>query len=185
MSKRRELLSTNRTLLMIWAAFFVTLAVLVPTIFHAVGGLGKVFLPMHIPVILCGFICGPYFGLLCGIIAPILSSMITGMPVLIPNGIIMAFELACYGFVSGFLYGRGRAILTALAAAMISGRIISGILTACVLGFAGKTYGLSAFVTASFLTGLPGIVIQLVLIPVLVKAMEKLIRHIICSGGDC
>ena len=106
MSKQRELLSSNRTLLMIWAAFFVTLAVLVPTIFHAVGGLGKVFLPMHIPVILCGFICGPYFGLLCGVIAPILSSMITGMPVLIPSGIIMAFELACYGFVSGFLYGR-------------------------------------------------------------------------------
>ena len=60
MSKQRELLSSNRTLLMIWAAFFVTLAVLVPTIFHAVGGLGKVFLPMHIPVILCGFICGPF-----------------------------------------------------------------------------------------------------------------------------
>ena len=81
--KRRHLLSTNRTLLMIWAAFFVAIAVLVPVIFHVVGGLGKVFLPMHIPVILCGFICGPYFGLLCGVIAPILSAMITGMPVLI------------------------------------------------------------------------------------------------------
>lgn len=185
MSKRRNLLSTNRTLLMIWAAFFVAISVLVPVIFHAVGGLGKVFLPMHIPVILCGFICGPYYGLLCGVIAPILSAMCTGMPVMFPNGIIMAFELAAYGFVSGFLYLRGRAILTALLIAMLTGRLISGALMACVLGFAGKSYGLSAFITASFLTGLPGIVIQLVLIPVLVKAMEEIIRHIICSGGDC
>lgn len=185
MARQRQLLSTNRTLLMIWAAFFVALAILIPTIFHAVGGLGKVFLPMHIPVILCGFICGPYFGLLCGVIAPILSAMITGMPVLIPNGLIMAVELAAYGFVSGYLYQRGHAILTALVAAMLAGRVLSGILTACVLGFSGKTYGLSAFVTASFVTGLPGIVIQLVLIPVLVTAMEKLIRHIMCSGGDC
>ena len=185
MSKNREMLTSNRTLLMIWAAFFVTLGVLVPTIFHAVGGLGKVFLPMHIPVILCGFICGPYYGLLCGVIAPILSSMITGMPVLLPNGVIMAFELAAYGFVSGYFYQRDLGLLPSLVFAMLTGRILSGALTAFVLGFAGKEYGVSAFITASFVTGLPGIVIQLVLIPVLVKAIEKVIRHIMCSGGDC
>lgn len=185
MVKRRELLSSNRTLLMIWAAFFVALAVLVPTIFYTVSGLDRIFLPMHIPVILCGFVCGAHFGFLCGVLAPILSALLIGLPVLVPNGLIMAVELAIYGFVSGFLYRRGHSVWLALVAAMFLGRVVSGLLMACVLGFAGQAYGLGAFVSAAFVTGLPGMVIQLLLIPVLVTAIEKLICHILCSGGDC
>ena len=158
--KQKKILTTNKTLLLIWAAFFVAIGVLLPMIFHFFGGLGKMLLPMHIPVLLCGFVCGPSYGALCGFIVPILSASLTGMPVMFPNGVIMAFELLTYGFLGGILYQKGQRLLIALIAAMVAGRIVSGLLSTFLYGFAGLQYGFETFITVSFVVAFPGSIIQ-------------------------
>ena len=140
------------------------------------SGCGKVFLPMHIPVLLCGLLCGPVYGLGCGILAPLLSHLFTGMP---PTAMLLSMlcELAAYGMLSGILIRVIRTkwnllnLYTALIGAMICGRIINGVLNALIFN-AGK-YSMEMWLTASFLQAIPGIVIQLALIPLLVLALQK------------
>jgi len=141
----------------------VALAIVLPMAFHMIPDAGKVFLPMHIPVLLCGLLCGPVYGLGCGILAPLLSHLFTGM--------------AAYGMLSGILIRVIRTkwnllnLYTALIGAMICGRIINGVLNALIFN-AGK-YSMEMWLTASFLQAIPGIVIQLALIPLLVLALQK------------
>ena len=131
---------------------------------------------MHIPVLLCGLICGWPYGLACGVLAPLLSSLITGMPPMafLPS---MLCELAVYGFVSGLLMrfvktGKLLADLyISLVGAMLLGRLVLGLLNA-VLFRAGE-YSVALWTTSAFVTALPGIVIQLAVIPVLVFALKK------------
>ena len=127
----------------------VALAIVLPMAFHMIPDAGKVFLPMHIPVLLCGLLCGPVYGLGCGILAPLLSHLFTGMP---PTANLLN-------------------LYTALIGAMICGRIINGVLNALIFN-AGK-YSMEMWLTASFLQAIPGIVIQLALIPLLVLALQK------------
>ena len=162
------------------AALCVALGLILPQVFHlvpfvgAVPNLGGVFLPMHIPVLLCGFLCGWRYGAACGAVVPLLSSVITGMPVLWPQGVSMVFELAVYGLVTGLLYRTlGRNVYLSLLAAMGLGRVASGAAKAVFFGMAGKPFGMAAFVSGAFTTAIPGIVLQLILIPVLVAALEK------------
>ena len=137
---------------------------------------GSIFLPMHIPVLLCGLICGWAYGLGCGVLAPLLSSLMTGMP---PAAILpgMLCELAVYGLISGLLLKvihTKRTIADlylALIGAMIAGRLVSGALNALI--FRAGSYSLAAWTAASFVTALPGIAIQLVLIPILVTALQR------------
>jgi hypothetical protein len=136
---------------------------------------GSVMLPMHIPVLLCGLICGWQYGLLCGILGPLVSSLVTGMP---PAAILpgMMVECGMYGCVGGLLMERiftgslYADLYLCLPVAMLAGRVISGIVKALIL-----TPGLSftAWATASFVTALPGICIQLVLLPTLVVALTR------------
>ena len=129
---------------------------------------------MHIPVLLCGFLCGWKYGAVCGAVVPFLSSLVTGMPVMWPQGASMIFELAVYGLVTGLLYrGMHRNVYLSLAAAMTAGRIVSGIAKAVFFGMAGKPFGLAAFISGAFTVAIPGIILQLVLIPVLVTALER------------
>lgn len=159
----------------IYAALCVALGVVLPMAFHFIG-LGQVFLPMHIPVLLCGLICGWPYGLACGAIAPALSSLITGMPPVayLPS---MTVELAVYGLVSGLLmrFVRTRSFIAdiyiSLAGAMLAGRIVSGLVNAFI--FSAGSSSIDAWLTASFITAWPGIVIQIVIIPVLAAALEK------------
>lgn len=162
------------------AALCVALGLILPQVFHlvpfvgAVPNLGGVFLPMHIPVLLCGFLCGWRYGAACGAVVPLLSSVITGMPVLWPQGASMICELAVYGLVTGLLYRTlGRNVYLSLLAAMGLGRVASGAAKAVFFGMAGKPFGMAAFVSGAFTTAIPGIVLQLILIPVLVAALEK------------
>lgn len=142
----------------------VALAIVLPMAFHMIPDAGKVFLPMHIPVLLCGLLCGPVYGLGCGILAPLLSHLFTGMPptAMLPS---MLCELAAYGMLSGILIRVIRTkwnllnLYTALIGAMICGRIINGVLNALIFN-AGK-YSMEMWLTASFLQAIPGIVIQL------------------------
>lgn len=158
------------------AALCVALAVLIPQLFHAIPNAGSVFLPMHVPVLICGFLCGWPYGLACGLLAPILSSLLTAMPpaMILPG---MACELAVYGLATGLLFPKMRTskplldIYCALLPAMLLGRLVSGLLNGLV--FRAGQYTFQMFLTASFVTALPGIVIQLALIPALMLALEK------------
>ena len=172
---------------MVLTAVCAALCVVVPMAFHAVPNGGSIFLPMHIPVLVCGILCGWPFGLVCGLIGPFLSSF-TGMPPLavLPG---MMVECAVYGAAAGLMMklvrtGRLYADLyISLIAAMLAGRIVSGIAKALI--FAPGT-SLAAWAAASFVTGLPGILVQLLLIPSLVYALTRArlipARYGICGG---
>lgn len=157
-------------------AICIALCVVLPQAFHAIPRAGMIYLPMHIPVLLCGLICGWPFGLLCGLAGPALSSVITGMPpaATLPS---MMIECAIYGCIAGLLMAIVRTRKTyldlyiSLIGAMLCGRIIAGILQALIFS-AGK-YSISAWATSYFVTALPGIIIQIVLLPSIVFALMK------------
>ena len=156
-------------------ALCIALCVVVPMAFHVIPNAGQVMLPMHIPVLLCGLICGWQYGLLCGVLGPLVSSLVTAMPTaaVLPG---MMVECGMYGCVGGLLMERIRTgslyadLYISLPIAMLAGRVISGIVKALIL-----TPGLSfsAWATASFVTALPGISIQLILIPTLIVALTR------------
>lgn len=156
-------------------ALCIALCVVLPMAFHIIPNAGSVMLPMHIPVLLCGLVCGWQYGLLCGILGPLVSSVLTGMP---PAAILpgMMVECGMYGCVGGLMMERIRTgslyadLYLSLPVAMLAGRVISGIVKALIL-----TPGLSltAWATASFVTALPGISIQLILIPSLIVALTR------------
>ena len=153
----------------------IALCVVLPIAFHSIPDGGSVFLPMHIPVLICGMICGWPYGLLCGLMGPLRSSLITGMP---PAAVLPAMMVECgtYGAVSGLVLKFVRTgktyvdLYTALVIAMIAGRVISGIAKALIFS---PGMALSAWVAASFVTALPGIVIQLVFLPGVVATLMK------------
>lgn len=157
---------------LVTAALCVAMGLLLPSVFHLFGGAGPAFLPMHIPVLLCGLLCGWQYGALCGLVVPLLSSAMTGMPVLYPTGAAMCFELACYGCVSGVLYRKWH-IYPSLVCAMLAGRAVSGCANAVFLGLGGKAYALSAFLSTAFVVAIPGIAIQLLCLPAIVKLLES------------
>lgn len=143
---------------------------------HMFGIPGTVLLPMHIPALLIGFLCGPLYGFLCGLIIPALSSALTGMPAAYPMLPIMLGELATYGLVSGLLYQKTShlrkrlAIYPVLLTAMVCGRIVYGLIFSILMLAGGQLKALSVW--GAIATGLPGIVIQLILIPSVVMALE-------------
>jgi uncharacterized membrane protein len=159
---------------MVKASLFLALGLIFPYIFHLTGMMGTMFLPMHIPVLLCGLILGSRYGLIIGLITPFLNSVLTGMPPMYPTGISMALELATYGFVAGFLYKKNDSnVFISLIGAMILGRFVSGVANFILLTIGGKSFVFKMFLTSSFVTCIPGIVIQLILIPIVIKVLEN------------
>ena len=159
-----------------YAALYLAIAMVLPFITGQIPDIGKALSPMHIPVLLCGFMCGWPWGLVVGFIAPLMRSVLFGMPALFPDAVSMAFELAVYGGLAGFLRRRlprrGGWIYAVLVISMIAGRIVWGIVRAALVGLEGSTF--AAFVTANTVVqSVPAIVLQLVLIPALVIAMER------------
>lgn len=166
---------------MVLAAFFLALAYVLPFLTGQIKEIGNMLCPMHVPVLLCGFICGWKWGLGVGFIAPLFRSLTLGMPVLFPGAVCMAFELATYGLVAGLLYvilpRKKINIYVALISAMIAGRLVWGAATCvCVIGIKGGAFGLSAFIASAVTNAIPGIIIQIVLIPVILMAMEHVNR---------
>ena len=168
--------SMTNTKRLILAGLCIALGIVLPVAFHSVANAGSIFLPMHIPVLLCGLICGWPYGLACGVLAPLLSSLITGMPPMafLPS---MLCELAVYGFVSGLLmrYVKTGKLLAdlyvSLVGAMLLGRLVLGLLNAVI--FRAGEYSIAIWTTSAFVTALPGIIIQLAIIPVLVFSLKK------------
>ena len=157
---------------LVLAALCVALGVVLPVAFHSIPNAGSVLLPMHIPVLLCGLVCGPVYGLLSGILTPLLSSMITGMPPMayLPG---MLCELAAYGLLRRFVRTGKRPLdlYIQLVSAMLIGRLVYGVMNALI--FSAGNYSFAVFVSGAFVTALPGIVIQLVLLPAVVLLLEK------------
>ena len=164
-----------------YSALFLALAMVLPFVTGQIPQIGKSLCPMHIPALLCGFLCGWPWGLAVGFIAPLLRSVTFGMPAMFPDAVVMAFELAAYGAVAGIVYRLLRKksgiwkIYIALVTAMIAGRIIYGILYLCLsgLGFISTEVTWLFFWTKAFANPFPGIILQLVLVPVLVAALER------------
>ena len=163
------------------ASMFIALAFVMPFFTGQIPQIGSKLCPMHIPVILCGYICGAPWGLVVGFISPLLRSVTLGMPTLFPKAVAMAFELAAYGFMSGLLYRKlpknKLNIYVSLVTSMIVGRLVWGIVQLCCVGFDVSKFSLTAFWTGAVADAVPGIIIQIVLIPVLVMALEKANRH--------
>lgn len=159
-----------------YSALFLALAMVLPFLTGQIPEIGSMLCPMHIPALLCGFLCGWPWGLAVGFISPLLRSMIFGMPptwVAIP----MAFEMATYGAVSGWLYRKleksnGRIYLS-LISAMVAGRLVWGLVKFLLAGLQGTEFSLALFLSGAITTAIPGIILQLVLIPVLVVVMER------------
>ena len=167
----------TNVLRMIWAAMFLAIAYVLPFFTGQIPQVGAMLCPMHIPVLLCGFICGWPWGIVVGFIVPLLRSMTLGMPPMFPTAVCMAFELATYGAISGILYKflpkKKGYIYCALLGAMIIGRIVWGIAMSICMGISGNPFGISTFLTGAITNALPGILVQIVLIPVLVMVLEK------------
>jgi len=154
----------------------VALGILLPMLFHGVPEAGPRFLPMHIPVLLAGFFVGWKLGLLTGIVTPLLSAILTGMPTFTPPmAFVMMFELAAYGLLAGLLYKRTKNIHVSLVVAMIGGRIIRGLAQWVLWSWLVPhlPFGWEAYVTLVFVTALPGIVLQLAVMPLIVAAVIK------------
>lgn len=162
---------------LVLSALSLALAYILPFITGNIPQIGAMLLPMHIPVLICGLLCGAPWGLAVGMIAPIMRSVLTGgFPPMFPTAVAMAFELAAYGFVSGFVYRRLPKKLVscyiALVSAMLCGRVVWGIVMALIT-LNGDGFTFAAFIAGAFANALPGIVVQLVLIPPAVLAVRK------------
>ncbi len=160
------------------AAMFLALGLVLPFLTGQIPQIGNMLLPMHIPVFLCGLICGWPYGLVVGFVVPLLRSFAFGAPRLFPNAVSMAFELATYGFVAGFLYGRSRwqcirALYRSIIAAMIAGRLVWGVVQMFLLGLNGMPFTWQMFLSGALLNAVPGIVVQLTLIPALMLALNR------------
>ncbi len=163
---------------LIYAAVFVALGMVLPLLTFQIKEIGDSLLPMHLCIMLCGLFCGWKYGLACGLLLPFLRSAIFGMPPIYPNAVWMAAELATYGvFISIFFEKifkrRFKLIFPALLITMLLGRIVWGITKAALLGAAGKTFALGMFFAEGFADALPGIILQLVLIPIILKIANK------------
>ena len=170
--------SNKRLENLVLSALFLALAYVLPFLTGNIPQVGSMLLPMHIPVLLCGFLCGAPWGMAVGLIAPAMRSLLTsGFPPMFPTAVAMAFELAAYGFVSGFVYRRMPKKLfsayTALLCAMVCGRVVWGLAMTLLL-MNGDGFTFAAFLAGAVTEAIPGIILQLVVIPPIVLAMRKL-----------
>ena len=160
------------------SAMFLAIGMVLPFLTGQIPQIGNMMLPMHIPVLLCGVICGWKYGAVLGFILPLIRYMVFGMPVLFPTGIAMAFEMLTYGLVIGLVYSLSRwkcivSLYRALIAAMIAGRLVWAVAQMVLLGVSGGAFTMKMFLAGAFLNAVPGIIIQLVLIPAVMVALGR------------
>ena len=163
---------------LVLSALFLALGLVLPFFTGQIPQIGNMLLPMHLPVLLCGFICGWPYGLTVGAILPIMRSLLFMVPTFYPKALAMALELAAYGFLAGFVFGCARwkcirSLYRALVVAMLGGRLIWGLAMLCLLGLEGKLFTLGVFWIEAFANAFPGIVLQLILIPSVMLLFHK------------
>lgn len=161
---------------LVYAAVCLALCMVLPFLTGQIPEIGSMLCPMHIPVLLAGFLCGPWWALVVGLIAPLLRHLLFSMPPLMV-AIPMCFELATYGLISGLLYKvlpkKTGYIYVSLVAAMAGGRVIWGIAKVITAGITSSAFPWSAFISGAITTAVPGIILHIILIPVLVLALRK------------
>ena len=162
---------------LVLSALFLALGLVLPFFTGQIPQTGSMLLPMHIPALLCGLICGWQYGAVVGFIMPLMRSLLFTMPPLL-TAVAMAFELAAYGGIAGFLYSRSRwqcvvALYRALIAAMVGGRIVWAAVRVVMTGVAQVPFTWEIFLTGALLDAIPGIILQLVFIPALMVALDR------------
>jgi predicted membrane protein len=160
------------------AAMLIAVGVVLPSFTGGIPQVGKMLLPMHLPVMIAGFALGGPWGALVGAVTPLLRSSFFMFPVMYPNAVAMAFELAAYGLITGLLYRswKGPKVLRIygpLLCAMLGGRLVWGLMQTILVGLLGSGFSLAAFWAGAFATALPGVVLQLVIVPLVIYALEK------------
>ena len=157
---------------------FMAVGLVLPFLTGQIPQIGKMLSPMHIPVLLCGFVCGWQYGLAVGFITPLLRSVLFQMPVLFPSAVGMAFELATYGAAAGVVYTLFRkknlvAIYATLIVAMLCGRVVWGLVSIVLYGIQAKQFTMEMFLAGAFIKAVPGIILHLILIPAIMFALEQ------------
>ena len=159
------------------SAMLLAAGLLLPFLTGQIQGLGRMLAPLHLPVYICGMICGPFWGLLLGVILPVLRSALFGMPPMFPVAVTMAFELAAYGFIAGLLREKLPKTLpmlfVSLIVSMLLGRVVWGLASLILLGFTPNSFTWQAFITGGFINAVPGLILQLIVVPPVVRAVEK------------
>lgn len=163
---------------MVYSAMFLSIGLILPFFTGQIPQIGSMMLPMHIPVLVCGMVCGSFYGGIVGFILPLMRYVLFGMPVIFPNGLAMSFELAAYGIIVGRMYYNSKwkcwhNLYFSLITAMIGGRIVWGIFFGIFCGMAGQPFTISIFLASAFLNAIPGICLQLLFVPMLVKAISR------------
>ena len=163
---------------LVLSAMFLAIGLVLPFFIGQIPAIGKMLLPMHIPVLLCGLICGWQWGLGVGFVLPLLRSLLFSFPAMYPNAIGMAFELAMYGLVIGYLYAHSKwqcvkALYKCLIPAMIAGRLVWGAVMIVLMGLGGSAFTWQLFIGGALLNALPGIALQLVLIPAVMVLLDR------------
>lgn len=170
-------MSSARNKRLVVSALMLALALVLPYFTGGIPAIGNLLLPMHLTVLLCGFLCGGGWGAGVGLAAPLLRSLLAGRPEFFPTAFSMAFELAAYGLVSGLVWRRVKHTLpmmyAALVTAMVAGRLVWGAVRFVLAGLTGSSFPFSAFLSGALLTAVPGILAQLVLIPLILTALQK------------
>ena len=169
--------NTIRIQQLVIAAVCLALCMVLPFLTGQIPEIGSMLSPMHIPVLLCGFLCGPAWAAVVGAMAPLLRFALFGMPPLFPAGVAMCVELATYGAVSGLLYRtlprKPISVYVSLIAAMLAGRVVWGMVRAALTGVTDTPFTWAAFIAGAFTQAIPGIILHIVLIPLIVLALEK------------
>jgi riboflavin transporter FmnP len=159
------------------SGLFIALGLYMPFLTAQVPSIGSRLLPMHIPVLISGFVLGWPYGLIIGLITPVFRSVLFGMPPMIPTALAMSFELAAYGAITGLLYRllpkKDVYTLVTLVIAMIVGRIVWGTASYLIFGLSGRTFTWQLLVANGFVNAIPGIILQLFAIPLLVVALKR------------
>ena len=159
------------------SAMFMALGLVLPFLTGQIPQIGNMMLPMHLPVLLCGLICGWQYGGAVGFVLPLFRYVLFGAPPM-PMGIAMAFELAAYGAVVGFLYAHSRwqcvvALYRCLILAMIAGRVVWAAARMVLLGVSSVPFTWEIFLSGALLTAIPGIILQLIVIPAVMVALNR------------
>ena len=162
---------------LVLSAVCLALCMMLPFLTGQIPEIGSMLCPMHIPVLLCGFLCGPAWAGVVGAIAPLLRFALFGMPPLFPTGVAMCVELAVYGAISGLLYRilprKPINVYVSLLSAMVLGRVAWGVVRLAISGVTSSAFTWAAFLSGAFTSAVPGIILHLVLIPLIVLALER------------
>lgn len=163
---------------LVQSGLMLAFCLLLPFLTGQIQQIGNMLLPMHLPVLLCGYLCGPGWAALVGFAAPLVRYLLFGMPVLYPMGLSMAFELAAYGAAVGLLWPRVRGlgakgVYAALLPAQLLGRLVWGAVRFAMMGLTGTEFSFALFLSGAVTTAVPGILLQWALVPLLVRALQR------------